>query len=443
MTGTVTITATDPTTMIQGMTTLTVAPVLRSIAISDVNGNTTGASISVGSTDQLIATGTFSDDSMANISNSVIWACAPAGVATVSSTGLAYGQAASTCNVTATSGAVTSSNTFTLTVTAPQLCTNSGVPYLGAQAGAGDRFDACIAHSDSTFSLLDLSTKAVAVTGTFTTNATYANLLTLNSTTPAVGSGTAVEMPSTALLINPGLPPTGLKTRTFNPLPNPIALVFQQQPGVCPATGETLLFVTLPQTTWTASNVAYGTVALGSSTLTIDGSLLNGTTITQTDGYTCDTTTSLLSFTDASAAARLIAVSPSGLVVGNGINGLAGLPQPAADVTITSGDTFLGVMYEPNPRSNLATTVGFTATSSTSLSGFDPLATGNPSNGVAINLGAQSSPGLFTGGILTDGADTDPNFAAIAHIVGGKKVLYGITFDTTKNTPVSVLLLQP
>jgi hypothetical protein len=114
-------------------------------------------------------------------------------------------------------------------------------------------------------------------------------------------------------------------------------------------------------------------------------------------------------------------------------------------VSVATGDTFLGVIYEPALNPATITTVGFTATSGTTLTGFDPLTTGGPSNGLMITLGAQSSPGLFTGGTLQEGMTTDANFAAIANTLGaapGKLVVYGIAFNTVKNTPVSVLLLQ-
>jgi hypothetical protein len=149
-----------------------------------------------------------------------------------------------------------------------------------------------------------------------------------------------------------------------------------------------------------------------------------------------------LAFTDASGSTRHLAFSPSGLFVGDGLNGMAGFREATASAGIATGDIFLGVISEPGPSPGTTRIVGFNATSSTLLSGFDPLTSNNPSNGIVINLGAQSSPGLFTGGSLTEGADTDPNFEAIAIIVGAKKVLYGISFDATKNTPVSVLLQE-
>lgn len=439
-TGTTTIAATDPTTGIQGTTMLT-GVTLTSINVTDVSGNTT-ATITVGSTDQLTATATYSDNSTANITNSVVWACTPSGIARIDSSGLAAGVASGTCTITVSQSGVTS-NTFTLTVNASSLLCGfaSATPYLGAQAGGGDRFQSCIDRTRNTFSFVDQSSKAVQIAGTLTSNASYPNLFNLNVVTPA--KGTAVEMPNTALLINPGT----IQTRTFNPPHEPIAFVLRQSPFACPAAGTEFLFVTLPDSPWTTSNVAYGTLALTNTvTLTINGTFLNGiSSPPETDNYGCDLIDSLLRYTDASGFTRYLAVSPAGLFVGSSSDNIAGFPLPASPVNISPGDTFLGVIYEPATNPGTVTTVGFNATSTTTLTGFDPLTAGSPPNSLVITLGAQSTPGLFAGGTLQEGTTTDANFVAIANTFGaapGKMVLYGITFNIVKNTPVSVLLFQ-
>jgi trimeric autotransporter adhesin len=94
--------------------TLTVTggtPTLTSIAVTPAT-----ASISIGATQQFTATGTYSDNSMKNISSTVTWNSATAGVGTISTTGLATGVAVGTSNITAALSGVTS-NTAVLTVT--------------------------------------------------------------------------------------------------------------------------------------------------------------------------------------------------------------------------------------------------------------------------------------------------------------------------------------
>jgi Bacterial Ig-like domain (group 2) len=439
-TGTTTIAATDPTTSIQGTTVLT-GVTLTSLKVTDVYGNTT-ASITVGSTDQLTATATYSDNSTANITNSVAWDCTPSGIATIDTSGLATGVASGTCTISVSQSGITST-TFTLTVSpSSSLCGSaSAIFYLGAQAGGGDRFKACFDRTSNTFSFVDQSSNAVQIAGTLTPNATYPNLFNLQVITPT--DGTAVEMPGTALLINPGT----IKTRRYNPPQEPLAFDAQPSRIVCPAVGTEFLFVTLPDSPWTTSNVAYGTLIFtGTGTLNINGTFLNGMpSPPETDSYGCDLVDSLLRYTNASGLTRYLAVSPAGLFVGSRSDNIAGLPLPASPVSILPGDTFLGVIYEPALNPGTVTTVGFNATSTTTLTGFDPLTAGGPPNSFVITLGSQSSAGLFAGGTLQEGTTTDANFVAIANTFGaapGKIVLYGITFNIVKNTPVSVLLFQ-
>jgi predicted extracellular nuclease len=108
--GSTTITATLGA--ITGSTTMTVTPaVLVSIAVTPAT-----PSITVGNTQQFAATGTYSDASNANITNSVTWASATMGVATINATGLASAVAAGSSSISATSGAI--SGTAALTVSA-------------------------------------------------------------------------------------------------------------------------------------------------------------------------------------------------------------------------------------------------------------------------------------------------------------------------------------
>ena len=79
------------------------------------------------------------------------------------------------------------------------------------------------------------------------------------------------------------------------------------------------------------------------------------------------------------------------------------------------------------------------------LCGFDPLTAGEPSNGMTLNPGAESSFGLFTNGTLVD-TNTDTPLVIVANTVivnGANKVIfYGVTFDTTANTPVAMLFFE-
>jgi len=104
---------------IHGSTTLTVgAPVLVSIAVTP-----TAPSISLGNTQQFSATGTFTDGSTQNLTNSVTWSSSPTGIATINATGLASAAGFGTATIQASSG--TTSSTAKLTVTAGFLVTGN------------------------------------------------------------------------------------------------------------------------------------------------------------------------------------------------------------------------------------------------------------------------------------------------------------------------------
>jgi hypothetical protein len=110
--GTTTIAAVSGS--IIGSTTLTVTQAaLVSIAVTPVN-----PTVPKGGTQQLMATGTFTDGSTQNISSSVVWATFNPGVVTVSSGGLATAQALGTSTLAASSGAISGQDTLTVAQTA-------------------------------------------------------------------------------------------------------------------------------------------------------------------------------------------------------------------------------------------------------------------------------------------------------------------------------------
>ena len=114
--GLVTSVATVSTTLsasfggVSANTTLTINPALVSIAVTPAN-----PSIPVNGTQQIRAVGTYSDSSQQELTNTATWSSSATGVASVNSSGLATGVAASTTSITATSGSVTGSTTLTVT----------------------------------------------------------------------------------------------------------------------------------------------------------------------------------------------------------------------------------------------------------------------------------------------------------------------------------------
>ena len=88
--------------------------------LQSITINGSSSSIANGTSLQLTATGTFSDGSTQNITNSVTWTSSNPGTATISAAGLVTGAGLGTSNITATQNGITS-NTFVLTVTAATL----------------------------------------------------------------------------------------------------------------------------------------------------------------------------------------------------------------------------------------------------------------------------------------------------------------------------------
>jgi hypothetical protein len=84
--------------------TPTSALALTSIAVTPASP----ANLAVGATQQFTATGTYADNSTANVTSQVTWASSNTGTATISAAGLATGVAAGTTNITASLSGVTS-----------------------------------------------------------------------------------------------------------------------------------------------------------------------------------------------------------------------------------------------------------------------------------------------------------------------------------------------
>ena len=132
--GLTTIKAIDPTTLIEGTTTLTVTnAALDSIAVTPTN-----PSIAKGRTQQFTATGTFSDNTTQDLTLSVTWSSSTLSVATISnvvgSKGLATAVAVGSTTIKAIDPITLIEGTTTLTVFA---AAPPSVSHLGSAAGFG------------------------------------------------------------------------------------------------------------------------------------------------------------------------------------------------------------------------------------------------------------------------------------------------------------------
>ncbi len=154
---------------------------LQSIAVTPAN-----PSIVKGQTEQFTATGTYSDNSTQNLTNSVTWASATTSVATINSTGLATSVGVGTSNISATMGSIVGSTV--LTVTSPTLVSIAVTPANPTvPKGTSQQFTATGTYSDTT-------------TQNITTTVTWASATTSVATITTGGIATAVAATGTSTI---------------------------------------------------------------------------------------------------------------------------------------------------------------------------------------------------------------------------------------------------
>jgi uncharacterized protein YjdB len=137
-------------TGVTGTATLTVTPILSSIAVSPNPQN-----IVVGATQQFTATATYSDGTKQNVTASAAWTTASPAVATVNAAGLATAVAPGTTAITASLSGVSGSATLNV----PRLSSIAVTPTpVTIAAGATQQFTATATYSDG--SIQNITAKA-------------------------------------------------------------------------------------------------------------------------------------------------------------------------------------------------------------------------------------------------------------------------------------------
>ena len=166
---------------VTGTTVMTVtAAALKSIALSPVD-----PTVAKGLTQQFTATGTYTDDSTADLTSQVVWASATTSVATINATtGLATAVAPGTSNISATLGNVTGTTVMTVTAaTLSSIAINPANPTVAK--GLTQQFTALGTYTDD--STADLTSQVVWASAT-------TSVATINATTglaTAVAPGTS------------------------------------------------------------------------------------------------------------------------------------------------------------------------------------------------------------------------------------------------------------
>jgi uncharacterized protein YjdB len=284
---------------VNGTASLTVtAATLKSIAVTPTN-----PTFAAGTTRQLVATGTFSDNTTGDISSQVTWTSSDASVATVSASGLVTGVKAGSATIAAAKSGLNGADSVTITAaTVTAVAVTPTSPSLAA--GLSIQLTATATLSDN--STQDVTTQATwtssessiaAVSSTSTSSGLVVGVAAGSATITATfggQSGTDSVTVTAAVLESIALTP---------PSPSIAAGTTQQ----FTATGTFSDQSTQPLTgaTWSSSST---TVATINGAGLASGAAAGSTTITATDPATSKTGTTSLTVTPATLVS--IAVTP-------------------------------------------------------------------------------------------------------------------------------------
>ena len=468
---TITATAGDTT----ASTTLTVTPAtLVSIEVTPTN-----PSIAKGTTQQFIATGTFSDNTTQDMTSTVTWSSSNIGVSTINNAGLAASTGTGSATIAATSGSV--SGSATLTVTAAVLVSLAVTPPNPSVAkGTNQQFIATGTFSDNTTQNL---TTAALWSSSDASVADISNTAGSNGLTTTATVGSATIMASVSGISGSStltVTLAALGSISVTPVNSSIAMGTKQQ---FTATGsytdgskQNLTSVVV----WTSSNTtvvtvsnaagsyglatslasgpttisaASGTVS-GSTTLTVtpatlvsiavtpaNSSIAKGTKqqFTATGAYSDNSTQNITASVTWSSSATAVATISNAA----GSNGLAtsaaagtttiratsGSISGSAALTVTPATLVSLAVTPANPSTAVATTKQFTATgtySDSSTQNLTATVTWSSSNAAVAQISnASGSQGLATG--IAAGTTT---ITAISGSVSGTATL-AVTGSTT------------
>ena len=318
--GTTTITATSGT--VAGSSTLTVtAPALTSIAVTPAT-----ASIPLGTSQPFTAIGTYSNKSTQNVTSSVSWSSSSAGIASVSNSGLASGNAQGSATITAAFGTI--SGSASLNVAQPALVSIAITPSNASFAlGTTQALKAIGTYTDG--STLDISTSV-------SWNTANSGIATVSGQ----GLATSVAVGGTSVTATLGSI-SGTTTLTVNPATLVSIAITPAIPAI--PLGTTVQFSATGTFTdgstqnvtdtvqWSSDTTSVATISNSTGSQGIASSVATGTAnITATSGSVQGTTT----LTVTTAALISIAVTPASPTIALGTT-----QQLVATGTFTDGTT--------------------------------------------------------------------------------------------------------
>jgi plastocyanin len=299
---------------ISGSTTMTVsAAVVTSIAVTPANPN-----VPEGETQQFTATGTFSDNSTADITGQVTWSSSATSVATISNTsgskGLANAVALGSSTITAALSGV--SNTATMTVIAAALQSVAIAPVNpSVPKGEKKQFTATGTYSDNS---------TADVTSQVTWSSSTTGVATISNAAGSQGQASALAIgTSTIMAALSGFSDTTTLT-VVAPALESIAIA-PQGPSV--PKGKTQQFTATgtysddstaditTQVSWTSSATAVATISNAAGSQGLASALTTGTS---TIGAALDGVSSSTTLTVSAAVLQSIAVTPANPTVPKG-----------------------------------------------------------------------------------------------------------------------------
>ena len=174
------------------------------------------AFIPKGLTEQYTATGTYSDDSTADITSSVTWTSSDTLIAIIDSTGLATGEGEGTTTITASSNSI--SDTATLTVEAPILQSITVTPDTATiEVDVTQQYTAEGTYSDG--STLDITSSvnwASSDTGVAIIDSTGLATGVGEGTTTITASSTSISDTATLMVVTQVLEPTTVSVKSIS-----------------------------------------------------------------------------------------------------------------------------------------------------------------------------------------------------------------------------------
>ncbi len=259
------------------------SPLLVSILVSPAS-----ASVGVGFTDQFTATGSYSDGSTQNLSNSVNWSASNSALVSISGSGLVSAKSNGSAVITATSGSITGTAPLTITISLVSIVVTPALPTIAP--GTAQQFKA-------TGTFTDGSTQNVTGTVSWSSSdSTKATISTLGPTSglahalsagpSAITASSGSISGSTTLTVSHGKLTSIAVTPATTTIPLGVAQQFTAEGGFDDGTSQDITNTVA----WTSSQPALVSITVsGAATARSIGTV----TITATSGAVSGSTTSV------------------------------------------------------------------------------------------------------------------------------------------------------